>query len=373
MSYTLDQDGNEIQEILNKAASAIEEGTQEEHESPSGVEKLARLDRLVDSPFANKGFKNHIINGNFDIWQRGTSFSATTDSQYSADRWRNNQNQAVAASRQEFTPGQTDVPGEPTYFHRSVVSAGDDSSFASFQHRIESVRTLAGQKAVLSFYAKADEAKNITVGGFQDFGSGGSPSDRVWLDYETISLTTTWQRFEISLDVPSIAGKTLGTAGDDYLGIDFVFSYGSSRANYANRGSLGHQSGTFDIAQVQIEAGPIATPFEQRPLGVEEQMCYRYYWSSPMMNLWVNPTNKNRLVLFNPQFPVNMRGVPTISTFSQDGTASAVNLYNNAGAKLTVSSISTSDTSGHIGFVTTATDGDATSHYIFRYNADAEL
>ena len=46
----MDQDGNEIQEILNKAASAIEEGTQEEHESPSGVEKLARLDRMYDSP-----------------------------------------------------------------------------------------------------------------------------------------------------------------------------------------------------------------------------------------------------------------------------------------------------------------------------------
>ena len=33
------------------------------------------------------GFKNYIINGNFDIWQRGNSFSSISDSFLIADRW----------------------------------------------------------------------------------------------------------------------------------------------------------------------------------------------------------------------------------------------------------------------------------------------
>src|SRR5210317_2024163 len=70
------------------------------------------------------GIKNRIINGNFDIWQRGTSFSVTASTNiYTADRWR-----FVGAgftgtlTRQNFTAGQTDVPNNPDYFARWDVT-----------------------------------------------------------------------------------------------------------------------------------------------------------------------------------------------------------------------------------------------------------
>lgn len=62
-------------------------------------------------------FRNKIINGDFDIWQRGVS--QTSSGYGSADRWRNTHaGSTKTTSRQAFTFGQTDVPGNPTYYMR---------------------------------------------------------------------------------------------------------------------------------------------------------------------------------------------------------------------------------------------------------------
>ena len=110
----------------------------------------------------NPAFRNKIINGNFDYWQRGTS---TSTAGYLADRWyTNSAGSTFTSSRQSFTLGQTAVPNEPTYFHRTVVTsvAGTGNQVVTYQ-KIESVRTLAGQTSTLSFWAKADASKNIAV------------------------------------------------------------------------------------------------------------------------------------------------------------------------------------------------------------------
>lgn len=217
--------------------------------------------------------RNKIINGNFDFWQRGTSGS----SGYVADRWQTFVSGSTAAiSRQSFTLGQTDVPGEPDYFHRVVVtSSAGASNYAITYQPIESVKTLAGQTATLSFWAKADASKNMAVEFAQWFGTGGSPSTQVTaIDVTTIALTTSWQKFTVTVDVPSISGKTLGTSNDDRFEVLFWFDAGSNWDSRAN--TLGQQSGTFDIAQVQLEAGDTATPFEHRLYGQELALCQRY-------------------------------------------------------------------------------------------------
>ena len=67
-------------------------------------------------------FRNKLINGNFEIWQRATS--QTSAGYGSADRWDNTHiGSTKTASRQSFTNGQTDVPGNPKYFHRTVVTS----------------------------------------------------------------------------------------------------------------------------------------------------------------------------------------------------------------------------------------------------------
>lgn len=224
-------------------------------------------------------FRNKIINGNFDIWQRGTS--QTSAGYGSDDRWNNDHNGSTkTTSQQAFTVGQTDVPGNPRFWSRTVVtSAAGSGNYCVKSQRIEDARTCSAQTVTVSFWAKADASKNIAIEFLQYFGTGGSPSATVTgIGVTTYALTTSWQKFTITTTIPSVSGKTFGTNNDSYFSVAFWFDAGSSLNSRTN--SLGQQSGTFDIAQVQLEAGPVATPFEQRPIGLELALCQRYFTKS---------------------------------------------------------------------------------------------
>jgi hypothetical protein len=231
-----------------------------------------QVKNLNGGPLA--GFRNRIINGNFDFWQRGTSF---TGNEYGADRWFHGRvGTTHTATRQAFTLGQTAVPGEPTYFCRTVVSSvAGAGNYALLTQPIENVRTFAGQQVTLSFWAKADAIKNIAINMVQIFGTGGSPSANVGIPGTKVSIGTTFQKVTVTATLPSISGKTLGTDNNSRLGVYIWFDAGSTWNSDTD--SLGQQSGTFDIAQVQIEPGPVATPFEQRTIGTELALCQRYF------------------------------------------------------------------------------------------------
>lgn len=276
---------------------------------------------IQDNVSALFGLKNKIINGNFGFWQRGTSVTGVASAQYVADRWNCNLLGSTAnVSRQSFTLGQTDVPYEPTYFHRTVVSSVvGASNYYLLSQKIESVRTLAGQTATLSFWAKADASKNISVEFAQSFGTGGSPSSGVTnLGVTTCALTTSWKKFTVTVSLPSITGKTLGTDNNDILSVLFWFDAGSTFNSRTN--SLGQQSGTFDIAQVQLEAGSKATSFEMRPPGLELSLCQRHYqfWSAAWSGI---SGGVNYKYSSTASFSTEMRAVPTVGVVSQTNSA----------------------------------------------------
>lgn len=114
-----------------------------------------------------------LLNGNMQAGDDTTSLAATGKilTAYSLTA---GSSAVVAASRQSFTAGQTDVPGEPVYFLRATASAAGATD-TTLQNRIEDVRTFAGRQSVIfqGFY-KADQA--VVVALRQNFGSGGSPS-----------------------------------------------------------------------------------------------------------------------------------------------------------------------------------------------------
>ena len=268
------------------------------------------------------GLRNRIINGNFDIWQRGTSF---TGSEYGADRWFHGRvGTTHTATRQAFTLGQTAVPGEPTYFCRTVVSSvAGAGNYAVLLQPIEDVRTFAGQQVTLSFWAKADATKNIAINMVQIFGTGGSPSADVGISGTKVSIGTTFQKVTVTATLPSISGKTLGTDNNNRLVVYIWFDAGSTWNG--NTDSLGQQSGTFDIAQVQVEPGPVATPFERRPQQVELALCQRYYLSYGDFHVGMNG---NANAQGDGAFPVQMRASPTLSYTDASGVANQVAIWN---------------------------------------------
>ena len=280
---------------------------------PSSTGTAAVLSSLNGGPLA--GFRNAIINGNFDFWQRGTSF---TGNEYGADRWIHGRvGTTHTASRQAFTLGQTAVPGEPAYFCRTVVSSvAGAANYAALAQRIEDVRTFAGQQVTISFWAKVDSTKNIAMNMVQTFGTGGSPSADVRIPGTKVSIGTTFQKVTVTATLPSISGKTLGSDNNSYLQLLIWFDAGSTWNGDTD--SLGQQSGTFEIARVQLEPGSVATPFEQRPIGTELALCQRYFCRQ-MAHAQSASTGTMSTPVY---FPVEMRATPTQANVSA-GTSTA--------------------------------------------------
>ena len=262
-----------------------------------------------------QSFRNKIINGEFDFWQRQTSNTNVVSGQYVADRWINIKTgtPTLNISRQTFTHGQTDVSFEPDYFYRAnTISSTGAANGIYIAQRVESVKTLAGQVATLSFYAKADSSKNVAVEFVQNFGTNGS-AEANGINVTTYSLTSSWQKFNTTITLPSLSGKTVDSANANYLAVNFWLDAGSNFNSRTN--SLGQRSGTFDIAQVQLEAGSVATPFEVRPLGVELLLCQRFYQTAAFNAYAVNANFGS----YNPDYyyPTTllctMRASPTIT------------------------------------------------------------
>jgi hypothetical protein len=201
--------------------------------------------------------KNRIINGDFGIWQRGTSFSAGA---YNADRWYTASDATVTTSQQTFTAGTAPVAGyEGQYFLRQAKSAG--GTYSQLQYRAEDVRTMANQVTTLSFWAKADS--NVTLAPYctQNFGSGGST--QVDTALSTVAITTSWVRYSITFTPPSVSGKTIGTSS--YVQLT------PTRISTAS-------AVTIDIWGVQWEAANTASPF-QTATGTKQgelAACQRY-------------------------------------------------------------------------------------------------
>jgi len=289
--------------------------------------------------------KNKIINGDFGVWQRGTSFTNPSGT-YTADRFMVAQSGTGTAttSQQTFTPGTAPVSGyEGTYYLRLANASG--TTYNEIAQRIEDVRVYAGQTVTLSFWAKASSPITFTQLLRQNFGSGGSAN----VDNGTATVninSSSWTRYTYTVTpLASIAGKTIGTSS--YLSV-LLYSSGGTIA-----------SNTVEFWGWQLEAGSTATTFQTATATVQGELaaCQRYYVydSKAAVNVYqANAAN----AWGNYIFPVPMRVAPTITQ-----TGGAIASQNTSATTFTTDTSNNNTLHTGIYFLTGAS---ATTSYLYR-------
>jgi hypothetical protein len=211
--------------------------------------------------------KNKIINGDFGIWQRGTSFTNPSNGTYVADRWfvgyENGTVTSSSVTQQTFTPGTAPVAGyEGSYFLRRTYTTLGTATLSRLDQKIEDVRSFAGQTVTISYWAKSNASVSVINYAVQNMGTGGSGGGAPSVGGFT--LTSSWARYSFQIAIPSLAGTTIGTGSN----LEIMFQLG----NLSN-------GATFDLWGVQLEAGSIATPFQTATgtIAGELAACQRYF------------------------------------------------------------------------------------------------
>lgn len=310
----------------------------------------------LNTPSINSGpivGRNKILNGDFSIWQRGTSFSS---SGYTSDRWKWAGGTGTI-SRQQFTLGSAPVAGYEGQYYLNWTLTGNSQNY-EIQQNIEDVRSLAGQVVTLSFWARSTtgaQAQNAAV--YQYFGTGGSPSSLVNAGITTYTPTSTWQRFSFTYTMPSIEGKTLGTNNDHYVWVRIA-----QMTTTATNTSL-------DIWGVQLEVGNQATPFHNATPNKQTELaaCQRYYCrlgganaSDGYYTYGAGYTVTTTRAYATTKLPVTMRTSPTFSSFA---TASSFAVHTGTASVVAASSLAVDRTNVDSIWWTINTAGSLTVGY----------
>jgi len=302
-----------------------------ELDKPSGTAGQAML--AAETPqeqfsLISAGRRNLLINGAFEVFQRGAGPASPSsgNSPSTADKWNipatNEVSEVVANDR-------------ASHLTKMLKVTANSSGYGQVTQWIENVRTAAGQSLTVSFWVKSPNAGAMRFHIYQYFGSGGSTSVSIIDDsnYFTINQADTWQRFEATVEIPSVSGKTIGTSS-------FLAVQTGAPSAIANR--------VVYYSEFQAELGKVATPFEHRSYGEELALCQRYYQkffdeSSATAQLQIIGINGG-LAHFVWWPPVQMRARPSVGITTSSPYWESYP-WNQIGTSLTITSVS----NGHMG------------------------
>ena len=232
-----------------------------ELDKPSGVagEEMLRAETPQEQfNLIGAGRRNLVMNGGFDVWQRGTTVTTASNSyqNFTSDRWS-------AYFAGTYSKQTTTLPnGDYVNYFRGVLGT-TGSNRININHFIENGNSIfSGKYITVSFWLKTsviDSQVNVKI----QTTSGSTFSSYTIIANKYIETSLDWKKYEITLkcnnDIANIGARAHGLLEID--GVDGSWANGT----------------TFEIAQVQIELGKVATPFEHRSYGEELALCQRYY------------------------------------------------------------------------------------------------
>lgn len=309
---------------------------------------LARLSSLEGQAVAfGQLSPNYVINGAFDIWQRGTTATRSANAGHdfgSADRFRFG---SYGANSPATTFAQsTSVPTGIGVQYSAALSwsttAGATGSDIIISQHIENGKSLFASRTVtVSFWAKANSA--ITINSNFDSDYNGSLASS-----PTFNLTTSWARYSYTTTLPSnYSSSTPGADPSGHTQLRFVRVIGASAP-----------ANTINVTGVQVEIGSVATAFRRNQENIQAELsaCQRYYvrWQSgasagaiPSSGAHISSTGAWITVFL----PVTMRATPVIdvaSNLSATRLGNSQYLFSNIGLVSTDSTNSAVTLSGTI-------------------------
>lgn len=302
---------------------------------------LTKLDGSALGPTAQDllGSRNLIINGAFQVAQRGTSSTAT--GYQTVDRWGvsfSGTDEAPTQSQHDLTSSDTGpwAAGFRKSFH---ITNGNQTGGAGAADAIEMYMTLEAQDIANSSWDYTSSSSYITFSFWvkssvaQNFYGWWKTSDGTSQLYafETGSLTAdTWKKVTVEIpgnsnlqfDNNNEAGFHVriipfnGTDETGSMSLNTWAAYNSSVRNPDQTSTwYTTNNATFEITGVQLEVGNSATEFEHRSFADELARCQRYYYvhangnNKPVMT----SANYSTTAIFGLiPFPVEMRTYPTL-------------------------------------------------------------
>jgi hypothetical protein len=256
------------------------------------------------------GGKNFFANGAMDFWQRGTSFSLTSNTNaYTADRW----SCYSYGATQTFSQSTT-VPN--TSFPYSLKIAGASGASASVvRQRIEAAATLPLANATsvtLSYWvylASSSSASvflnlNTPTSNVNDFTA---VTSRVYQAVSGTAVNNAWTKITYTFNPSTFTNITYG------LEVQLDLAAALNNASYYAL-----------FTGFQLELGPVATPFARAggTLQGELALCQRYYFKAnnaadsggTVSSFAVNYSATAGISIYS--LPVTMRVYPTAITYS---------------------------------------------------------
>jgi len=227
-----------------------------------------------------------IDNGSFRFWQRGITKTLTITNAhfFLADRFMNqitgpSDFHTLTVTREEFSIGQSVVPNDPYYFMRVDLTFGADATDSHvLKTLLPGISRFSGKVFHISFWARAESARSAALYVRTQYGSGGSAYN--YFDGETISLTTTWQKFEHTISVPSIYGKTVVLNSNNGLTIGLLAYKNGDTTFPLPSGVVGETThGYIDVAEFHMFEG---TTEGDCTFNYDDQLrrCQKFCWKT---------------------------------------------------------------------------------------------